>query len=151
MKNRSLKIFDKLVMALMGLFPFFSGCDEPREMYGTPTADYLVKGRVTDLTTRAPLEHIRVVLHESSENAYGRSDTVYSDNLGAYAIEFSTFPMDVQSFGMIAEDVDGAANGGTYAPLETTATVLESDWDRTNAGNWKVGKATVVKDIKLTK
>ena len=151
MKNKSLKCFDKFVMALLGLFPFFSGCDEPREMYGTPTADYQIKGRVTDATSHAPLEHIRVVLHESDENPYGRSDTVFSDNLGAYSIEFKTFPQETQTFGMIAEDVDGTANGGLYTAQETMAEVVPTSWDRSSAGNWNAGKATVVKDIKLTK
>lgn len=60
MKNKSLKFFDKIVMALLGLFPFFSGCDEPREMYGTPTADYLIKGTITDEQTTTPVKDIKL-------------------------------------------------------------------------------------------
>jgi len=47
MKNKSLKFLDKLVMALLGLFPFFSGCDEPRELYGVPTATYQIQDTTT--------------------------------------------------------------------------------------------------------
>lgn len=39
---------NKLWMLLLSLLGF-AGCDEPQEdMYGTPYAEYTVKGRVTD-------------------------------------------------------------------------------------------------------
>jgi len=38
-----------------------------------------------------------------------------------------------------------------YTAQETMAEVVPTSWDRSSAGNWNAGKATVVKDIKLTK
>ena len=43
---------NKLWMLLLSLLGF-AGCDEPQEdMYGTPYAEYTVKGRVTPAPTR---------------------------------------------------------------------------------------------------
>jgi putative lipoprotein (rSAM/lipoprotein system) len=149
MKHQSLKLFDKIVMALLGLFPFFSGCDEPREMYGTPTADYLVKGWVTDEATDAPIKNIQVSLKENELDMY--NDTAKTDSEGKYTISFRSFPQATITFEIKAEDVDGTANGGLYTTKQTTAEVVESSWDRSKAGSWYSGKATVLKDIKLSK
>ena len=65
MSDKSLRFFDKIVMAILGFFPFFSGCDEPREMYGTPTADYHILGTVTDSLTILPLKTSGLVLKAS--------------------------------------------------------------------------------------
>jgi len=151
MKKRALKVFDKFVMALMGLFPFFSGCDEPREMYGTPTADYLIKGTVTDDLTNTPIEDIRVVVRNSKDSLFRLADTVYTDNNGKYAFTFSSFPDENVLYDLKAEDIDGAANGGVFNSKEIATTLAEATWDRSKAGNWYTGKATIIKDIKLTK
>lgn len=151
MKQNALKFFDKLVMAILGLFPFLSACDEPRTLYGTPSATYVVKGRVTDEATHAPLKNIRVMLHENDDIPNYRMDTVYTDELGAYNLTFNGYSRENLSIYLKAEDVDGEANGGLYQPKVDSVVVTESNWDKSDADGWNIGTATVVKDIKLLK
>jgi len=151
MKNKSLKFFDKFVMALLGLFPFFSGCDEPREMYGTPTADYLIKGTVTDELATTPVKEIRVIVRDSRDLLYQYADTVYTDTNGKYAFTFTDTPDHSILYELKAEDIDGATNGGPYTTEETTTSLADATWDNSHAEGWYSGKATIIKDIKLTK
>jgi len=151
MKNKSLKFFDKFVMALLGLFPFFSGCDEPREMYGTPTADYLIKGSVTDELSTTPVKDIRVIIRDSRDSLYRMADTAYTDSNGKYAFTFTNIPDESILYELKAEDIDGAANGGPFITEKATASLAEATWDKSHAEGWYSGKATIVKDIKLTK
>jgi len=151
MKNKSLKFFDKFVMALLGLFPFFSGCDEPREMYGTPTADYLIKGTVTDEQSTTPIKDIRVIIRDSRDSLFRLADTVYTDNNGKYSFSFRNTPDNSIFYDLKAEDIDGTANDGAFSSKEIKTSVADATWDRSDAGDWYSGKATIVKDIKLTK
>lgn len=151
MKNKAVKIFDKIVMALLGLFPFLAACDDPRTLYGTPSATYVVKGKVTDETTHAPLKNIRVMLHENDEYPEYRLDTVYTDELGAYNLTFKGYTKQNLTIYLKAEDVDGDVNGGQYPAKEDTVVVTESNWDKSDAGSWNIGTATVINDIKLKK
>lgn len=150
MKNKSLKFFDKFVMALLGLFPFFSGCDEPREMYGTPTADYLIMGTITDSLTNTPVQNIRVSLKDRVEPFIPR-DTAYTDANGKYSFSFQLFPYESVPFNLKIEDIDGESNGGLYLSEEGTAEVTTTNLDKSNAKGWYSGKITAVKNFKLNK
>ncbi len=150
MKNTSLKFFDKLLMALMGLFPFFSGCDEPREMYGTPTADYHLLGTVTDSLTNAPVQNIRVSLQDPN-NPYSPKDTTYTDVAGKYSFSFQAFPYESIPYSLKAEDIDGALNGGIYLTEEGLTEVTATSLDKSKANGWYSGKITATKDFKLNK
>jgi putative lipoprotein (rSAM/lipoprotein system) len=151
MKNKSLKFFDKIVMALLGVFPFYSGCDEPRMMYGTPTADHLFKGTVTDDLKNTPIKDIRMVIWNSQDSLHRLADTVYTDSNGKYAFTFSSFPDENVIYEIKAEDMDGTANGGAFESKAIATTLAEATWDRSDAGDWYTGKATIIKDFKLRK
>lgn len=150
MGKKSLKFFDKVVMALLGLFPFFSGCDEPREMYGTPTADYLIMGTVTDSLTNTPVQNIRVSIKNPIE-PFMPIDTVFTDAEGKYSFLFHLFPYESVPFNIKTEDIDGESNGGPYITKEGTAEVTVTNMDKSKAKGWYSGKFTAVKDFKLTK
>jgi putative lipoprotein (rSAM/lipoprotein system) len=151
MKNNSLKFFDKLIMALMGLFPFYTACDdEPREMYGTPTADYLIMGTVTDSLTNTPVQHIRVSIKDSVE-PFIPSDTVYTDAAGKYSFSFQLFPYGSVPFKLKIEDIDGESNGGPYLTEEGITEVAATSLDKSKAKGWYSGKITAVKNFKLNK
>ncbi len=137
-------------MALLGLFPFFSGCDEPREMYGTPTADYVVIGTVTDSLTNTPVQNIRVSIKDRAEPFIPR-DTVYTDVDGKYQILFQSFPYESVPFNLKAEDIDGELNGGVYLTQECIINVTATNLDKSKAKDWYTGKITAAKDFKLKK
>jgi len=150
MKNRLLKTYDKLLLALLGFFPFFSGCDEPRVEYGMPTADYKFKGTVTDNQTNMPVENLQVTIqsHDLYEMA---NDTVFTDSNGKYSFEYTALAYEDLSFKLKVEDIDGTVNGGSYLAKEDSVTLGESNWDKSESDGWYVGKVTVNKDFKLNK
>jgi len=118
------------MLALLGFGVAASGCTT-KEMYGPPPpyngrlmygilqVPFEVKGAVTDTDGR-PIKDIRVVLKlrddETDENltfAKALRDTVYTDARG----EFRTAQRDrygTRPWTVIAEDVDGAKNGGEF-------------------------------------
>jgi putative lipoprotein (rSAM/lipoprotein system) len=150
MSDKTLRFFDKIVMAILGLFPFFSGCDEPREMYGTPTADYHILGTVTDSLTNSPVKDIRVSLKSMLE-PYTPGDTVFTDAAGKYSFSFKSFPFESLSIGLKVEDIDGETNGGPYLAEEGIARVTATSLDDSKAKDWYSGKITATKDFKLKK
>jgi len=154
MKQRLLHYYDKLVVVLLGFFPFFSftGCgDEPRCEYGVPNADYILKGIVTDSLTDTPVKNIRVTLKGRYEPDTS-DDTVFTDTNGKYNFQFNSFPYDSTAFQLKVEDIDDSTNGGPYNTEEVTACVQQASWDYSeDDGSWYSGKATVTTDIKLNK
>jgi putative lipoprotein (rSAM/lipoprotein system) len=79
------------------------------------------------------------------------ADTAYTDSNGKYAFTFTNIPDESLLYELKAEDIDGVANGGPFITEEATASLAEATWDKSHAKGWYSGKATIVKDIKLTK
>ncbi len=120
-----------LLLSLLG----FAGCDETQEeMYGTPYAEYAVKGRVTD-AAGTPVAGIEV------RRSFGVSDpaAVRTDAQGAYTFEASgdvLYAPPVLTF----TDTDGPANGGDFAEKEIEVVFTESDRTGQREGSWMYGR-----------
>jgi len=151
MKKRALKFYDKIVMALLGIFSLITGCDEPRMMYGTPSAHFLIKGTVTDELSTTPIKDIRIIIRDSRDSMYVGADTVYSDSNGKYVSAFNNYPVTEIEYIIKTEDIDGVANGGPYISEQIATTFEGATWDYSDVDSWYVGTATITKDIKLTK
>lgn len=90
----------------------------PLCMYGTPTIEYQVKGRVLNEDGEG-VEGIRIILSEpepGDDKVYVNKDTVYTDKNGAYATKImectgSSPENDLYNVKMMVEDVDGQTNG----------------------------------------
>ena len=111
---------NKLWMLLLSLLGF-AGCDEPQEdMYGTPYAEYTVKGRVTDAAGTDP-------------------SAVRTDTRGAYTFEADgnvLYMPPVLTF----TDTDGPAGGGDFAGKEVEVAFAESDRTGPGEGSWMYGR-----------
>lgn len=141
MKTKSQRLTHYLMAMLFGLLGF-SSCsddeDEPICMYGTPTADYIVKGTVTDEAGN-PIMGINIypsgTLTPAKTDAEGRFKT---DNL---------------SYGgpYIFVDPDGDANGGRFE----TDTLHYNDFKCTKVGeskhDWHMGVFELEAEVKLKK
>ena len=111
---------NKLWMLLLSLLGF-AGCDEPQEdMYGTPYAEYTVKGCVTD-AAGTPIAGIEV-----RRPSWGSDPSaVRTDTRGAYTFEADgnvLYMPPVLTF----TDTDGPA-GGDFAGKEVEVAFAESD------------------------
>ena len=154
MKN---KIFSSL-LAMLGFAscnPFSGGGTDTPDMYGVPVpeygapyADFVIKGKVSG-EGAGELEGIQVVLKPYKENDYA-NETISTDAAGGYEIRKqwwdSSGNFTVQ---VIAEDIDGDANGGSFAKKETDVTFAQSDF--TGGSGWHEGSAVKNLDITLEK
>ena len=152
-------------LALLG----FTGCNTSKEirvLYGTPSVDYRVTGKVTDKQGN-PLENIQVVIthplgrryvNENGEELTDRTDpetgkilpdTLYTDKKGKFighkvnGFSFGQTTVDIQ-------DIDGSENGGLHN--EQHISITEFGKKQTKKQNrFYSGEFKFTKTIKLTK
>ena len=105
--------------------------------YGTPYAEYEVKGRV-------PIQGIRVSMGES-QSSYLDSVAV-TDAEGRFHVIHGTFPFRDNTFDIQFTDIDGEAGGGLFE--EQTVTVQA---EMTEEGDgWDEGDYVVKEDVNVT-
>lgn len=133
------KIITKSLSILGFTIPMF-GCDAP-EMYGTPWADYEVKGKVLD-ADGDPIKGIKVSLIEDQYN----SQSTQSLENGSFKVSLGTIPFD--KLKLTAQDIDGAENGGEFEEktVELDFSKIEYTGDK---DAWYSGKKSLEQDIVL--
>ena len=109
MKKLIIKLFDKLILLLLG----FSGILYSCAKYGMPVDEFEIYGTVTD-KEKNPIQNIRVT------NPLVR-DTVYTNAEGKFHYQFW------ESHSLKLEDIDGEANGGEFLPQEIEVRFTEAD------------------------
>lgn len=177
MKIRFLKLKDWLLMTAMGFFGL-TACHTAKEptqsptakesdstsprnemalMYGVPTMDFVVKGRVID-THGVPVEGMQVILvnqtidiapdHMEEENPYVQeyiqqsADT--TDANGAFECHTRDVPADIQR--VIVRDIDGSKNG-SYEDQMIDIKFMPEEQTEERKG-WYMG--TRIKDVDIT-
>ena len=138
MKKLIIKSFDKVIVVLLGIAGVFTNCDKPLE-YGTPYADYEIKGVVTNIENAQPIPGIRVI-HQNHR------DTIYTDAEGKYAFNYERWLFEY--FNLKIEDIDGEDNGGDFRTQEIVVKVTEKDKVKAGEG-WYAGKYVKIQDIAL--
>ena len=112
------------------------GCNtvyQTADEYGTPYADFEIKGKVTDASTSGPLQGIEVSALDSDAVPMV---SVTTDVEGRFELTGSFFP--AESIVIRANDIDGEENGGLFAPATITVQL-----DRSAGGDgWYSGKYT---------
>lgn len=148
MKKIGRKFLKGTNWALAGLLSFlgFSGCDIiGRVEYGTPHAEYEVKGTITNEAGKN-IPDIQVKLAQGKRGGYIESGiTVKTDEMGHYSASVTTFPG--KDFVMIVTDTDGETNG-SYASDTIAVRFEEKDYYKKGKG-WFEGAARKKVDIKL--
>jgi putative lipoprotein (rSAM/lipoprotein system) len=141
MKKPVIKLFDKILVILLGFLGIFNSCTQPDE-YGTPHADYEINGIVTNQEDGQPIQNIRVISHY---------DTLYTNSEGGYVFQFHGFspPDDQRTFHLKVEDIDGEANGGDFAPQEMDVIITKDDRVKKGDGKWYEGKFAKTVNIEL--
>lgn len=161
MKKLILKPYDKIIVALLGIIGFLTGCsiiNPPVAEYGVPTADYEIKGTVTDSITSTPIENAKVLITRTQtyldQNiAKTYTDTLAikeTDNTGKYDITVQGFPQEEVGFQVKIEDIDGTANGGDFNSQQKSIVFKNTDLTSGKTG-WYSGKAVKTQDFKLKK
>ena len=136
MKKIIIKSFDKIVILLLGFSGIFYSC----AMYGTPEADYEIKGIVTDKSNAKPIKNIQIV-HQMYR------DTTYTDAEGKYAFIYNRNLFD--HLNLIVEDIDGEANGGEFETQEIDVIITQAERVKKGRGAWDWGKYVKTQNIEL--
>ncbi len=139
LKLNLLKKYNSILMLLLTLLGFSTSCEnnESPVEYGTPSAKFIVAGKVVSEDNSQAIPQIRVVM------GY---DTAYSDQEGNYQVMQNYFPTD-QSFLLEFEDVDGSENR-EFQSLDSTVVFKDSEFTGGD-GKWYSGEAEKTVNIKL--
>ena len=161
MKVRFNRWYNAVLTALLSILGFGCSSEEPMDMYGppveygTPQADFILKGTVTD-EIGTPVQGLKTSLkevykHDLVTNTYG-VDSIQTNESGNYQLklgkESNFFKENVK---LIVEDIDGEANGGEF--LSDTLDIDYNKAVKVGEGDqrWYEGTFEVVTDIKLKK
>ena len=143
----------KLLYLLLGLLGF-SACSEGENsnktrndidnipcMYGTPTVEFTIKGKVTD-TEGNPIKGIVVSSDRNSDlSAVTGEDGSFTTNKVRAINIYGTLTFT---------DTDGDANGGDFATKDVSVENLPTVKIKDGEG-WYNGEYEVTADVKLTK
>lgn len=153
MKVRFNHWYNAVLTALLSMLGYScSSSDGPVE-YGTPSANYEVKGCVTD-EAGVPVQGIKtfVKLVETYNNkVYVKGmDSILTNESGNYQLKYSGGGFD-RRMKLIVKDIDGPANGGQYK-----SDTLDIDYDKAvkvknGDGHWFMGDYEITKNIQLKK
>ena len=138
-----LKTYNLMLAGLLALLGFASACEsiipEPIVEYGTPSAKFIVNGKIESEDSNTPIENIRVVM---------QGDTVMSDSEGKYQVTDKWgFPGD-QTYKIEFRDIDGNLNGA-YEDLDTNVEFKNPQYTGGD-GKWYSGETATEFNIKLT-
>ena len=159
-RREFIKRMNRGLAGIIGLLGF-SSCEKVEifgaKEYGTPHADYTVKGAVTNKATGKPIEGIRVGY--SCESCpvpeYGVIPTPYmpkshvlTNAKGEFKLTDSFFPEKNLKLPVSVEDIDGENNGSFQTE------VLQVDFKNAEqtkkAKSWYNGEFTVTVNVELT-
>ena len=129
-----LKTYNAIICTVFGAFGFaMSSCG----MYGTPEADFIVQGKVTNSQTNQPIKDIQVEMR--GQKVLTNADGKYKVVMRGEFPESQTFPISFQ-------DIDGDLNG-LYMDLDTIVEFKDPKF--TGGKGWYEGKTTKEFDIQL--
>jgi putative lipoprotein (rSAM/lipoprotein system) len=138
MKIKILKSYNVLIAGLLAILGFVIACDS-RDEYGTPSAKFIVNGKVKSSETDQPIENIRVTM---------QGDTAYTDANGAYQVVNKWgFPTE-QTYNIEFQDIDGEINGEFYN-LDTIVEFKNPIFTGGD-GEWYRGETSKEFDMTLT-
>ncbi len=140
-KNKFYKTSNAIILGLLALLGFASSCEKwpnTKAEYGTPSAKFIVNGKVNSKETNSPIKNIRVIMNR---------DTSYTDSEGHYQVnEINGFPNN-QTFQINFQDIDSTINGD-YNDLDTIVEFTNPQFVNGD-GNWYAGETSKEFNVKL--
>ena len=134
MKKRIIKIFDKIILLLLGFSGAFYSC----AMYGDPVEEFQINGTVMDKTGK-PIQDIRITGHFD----LGKNDTLYTNPEGKFYVKGWGRPY------LKLEDIDGEANGGDFETKNFNIEFTDADLVKRGRGNKTPDKYKKTVNIEL--
>ena len=160
MKAKIRHIYEIIAGAILSLFGF-SGCEGiediiyPKAEYGMPHATFAIKGTVKAEDTGNPVQGIKVKFRQhvdGMEDANGNPRYTEiefsSDQDGKVETSFVEWP-DADNIEFTFEDVDGAENGGWFAPDTLRGKDIKIELEEDKKSTWNKGTYHISFDEKL--
>ena len=137
--------FCQWALGLLGIGAALSSCNKIEDivggnlcMYGTPTMDYEIKGKVVDAMSGKAIKGIKI----DRPYSYGDAPINTTDSDGKFTITGSAFPRD--TLHLIATDIDGSDNG-SYSDEKVVVSLKKVG---KGDNSWYSGKYAA-KDVKI--
>lgn len=137
MKKKLIKISNAVLTLLLSALGFSAcGSSTQIDMYGVPSADFVISGKVTD-SENNPIKNVQIATV---------TDTTKTDSEGKYLLEIDRgFPADLK---IEFKDIDKEENG-SYETKQVVEKFKSSDFVGGEGDCYK-GEATRTVDVKLT-
>jgi len=138
-KIRILTGYNAIIGALLAVLGFGTSCEPwARCEYGTPSAKFIVSGKVVSSETNLPVQNVRVVM---------KGDTTFTNVSGEYKVtDKYGFPMS-QTYSVKFQDISGEALR-KYSDLDTTVEFKNPVFSKGD-GHWYSGETEKDIDVKL--
>ena len=154
MKTKIYRLYGAVLAVLLSVLGF-SSCskEEMMEEYGSPHADFIMQGTVTDEQGN----EINGIL-VSAERYQDFNDGRYwfnlfskkTDYFGEYYLYFENL-LGSKYTKLIVQDVDGEANGGEFASDTLDIDYESAEQIKKGDGNWYEGTFRITQNIQLKK
>jgi len=149
-----LKSYNSIITLLLSLLGFASSCDilGGKAMYGTPSADFVLKGKVEARSTNNPVAGIKIEMSQEIDTENGKmpvdlDHSVSAETTGTYTVtNKGAFPKD-QTYKIKFTDIDGALNG-EFESLDTTI-VFQNPKFTGGDKSWYSGRTEKDLNVKL--
>lgn len=161
--------FVRWILGILGFSTAATSCELIEDvvlapaMYGCPSADYVFNVEIEDMEGDTPINGVRVSVVERGQRQYWNSELgidyyePYIDTLavgvtaqdGKVMLKYNGFPRDKHE--IVADDVDGAENGGNYASASVEVLVEKEDYKNPGNNGWYSGTATSDVTLRLSK
>jgi len=152
-KNKFLRSYNALIVSLISFLGFASSCDPigGKAMYGTPTAEFVFKGKV-GTATNSPVAGVKVdmsleVTNGTEKVSYLVNSTSSAESTGTYKVSAGGQSPGNQTFKIKFTDIDGALNG-EFETLDTTIVFKDPNFVNGD-GSWYVGQVEKEVNVKL--
>lgn len=133
MKKIVLKAYGKILTFLLTLFGI-TNCVSVE--YGTPDADFIIRGKVKDAETFQSIPKIGIIRSLGYSEEY--FDTTYTNASGEYEFKYGGFPEFDGEIMVIAKDLDGEENG-LYKADTLKIRFTNKDLVKKGKGEWYQG------------
>ena len=154
MKTKIYRLYGAVLSVLLSVLGF-SSCskEEMREEYGSPHADYIMQGTVTD--EQGNIINGILVSAEMYEDVNNKRywlnlASKKTDYYGEYHLNYRDFSGN-KSTKLIIQDVDGEANGGEFASDTLDIDYESAEQIKKSDGNWYEGTFRITQNIQLKK
>lgn len=136
MKTIVLRFFNFIIFSILSCFGI-SSSDQVMAMYGVPSGEFQLSGRVENLKSK-PLRKIQVEVQDLQNRSLATTTTTKD---GSFQLDYQGWPH--REVYLISHDPDGWRNGGAY---RSDTTLVKLNYPKQN---WNQGKATVTQNVTL--